>query len=268
VSPNPALVGAPVTFDGSGSADASHSIAKYEFDLDGDGAFERDNGAQATTSQTYPVPGTYNVGMRVTDSLGQSATTTVPLHVNALPTLGKQFGVSINKGAQYTRSPDVTVTATFPVTITSMLFSNDGGFFAPAVFAPLPEVKWKLDSSGPERLPKTIYVRFLTSLIPSETFQDDIILDEIPPKVSQAAVSAPPAAATVVRAAKLKTWKVKVKATDSNSGVASVQVTANKKKPGKPLKYKTKLTVKSAARPKFVRARDRAGNFSTWKKAH
>ena len=28
-----------------------------------------------------------------------------------------------------------------------------------------------------------------------------------------------------------------------------------------------KLTVKLAARPKFVRARDRAGNFSAWKKA-
>jgi hypothetical protein len=43
-------------------------------------------------------------------------------------------------------------------------------------------------------------------------------------------------------------------------------VTANKKKPGKLLKYKRRLTVKLGTRPKFIRARDRAGNFSAWKK--
>jgi hypothetical protein len=37
--------------------------------------------------------------------------------------------------------------------------------------------------------------------------------------------------------------------------------------PGKALKYKKKFTVKAAKRPKWVRARDRAGNWSKWKKA-
>jgi hypothetical protein len=46
-----------------------------------------------------------------------------------------------------------------------------------------------------------------------------------------------------------------------------VQLTSNKKKPGKLLKYKKKLTVKSAKRPKWVRARDKAGNYSRWRKA-
>jgi hypothetical protein len=161
------------------------------------------------------------------------------------------------------------VTATFPTAITSMLFSNDGGFFAPTIFPPKTEVDWTLDSSGPERLPKTIYVRFLTGQIPSETFQDDIILDEIPPVVQQAAVTpiAAPASALAARASKSKKWKVKVKARDSNSGVGKVQVTANKKKPGKLLAYKRTLTVTSPTRPKYVRARDKAGNLSKWKKA-
>jgi len=204
----------------------------------------------------------------VTDSLGQSAIASANLVVNLLPALGKQFGVSINHGAQYTRTPKVVVTASFPASISSMLFSNDGGFFAPTIFPPKTAVDWTLDSSGPERLPKTIYVRFLTGQIPSETFQDDIILDEIPPVVQQAAVvpRAAPAGALAARASKTAKWKVKVKAKDSNSGVSRVQVTANKKKPGKLLIYKTRLTVKSATRPKYVRARDRAGNFSKWRK--
>jgi hypothetical protein len=161
------------------------------------------------------------------------------------------------------------VTATFPPAITNLLFSNDGGFFTPTLFPPKAEVDWTLDSSGPERLPKTIYVRFLTGPIPSETFQDDIILDEIPPVVQQAAI-APTAGSSAARAArtsKTKKWKVKVKATDSNSGVGGVQITADKASPGKLLKYASTLTVKSAKRPKYVRARDKAGNFSKWKTA-
>jgi hypothetical protein len=57
-----------------------------------------------------------------------------------------------------------------------------------------------------------------------------------------------------------------VKATDSNSGVQGLQVTENKRKPGKVLAYKRKLSLKGAAKPKFLRARDRAGNLSSWKK--
>ena len=93
--------------------------------------------------------------------------------------------------------------------------------------------------------------------------------DERPPVVQQASVSpaAGAAAARTAAVAKLAKWKVKDKAYDSNSGVGFIQVTANKKKPGTALKYKTKLVVKSAKRPKWVRARDRAGNWSKWKLA-
>jgi hypothetical protein len=73
--------------------------------------------------------------------------------------------------------------------------------------------------------------------------------------------------ATARTAKAAKKWKVTVKAADSNSGVGSVQVTANKRKPGKLLRYAKKLTIKSATRPKYIRARDKAGNFSAWKKA-
>jgi hypothetical protein len=270
VSPNPALVGRAVTLDASGSTGAGQALAKFEWDLDGDGSFERDTGTAATTTETYNAPQDHPVSVRVTDAVGASAIQTAQLKVNAAPPLGAQFGVTINNGAQFTRTPDVTVTANFPASTTSMLFSNDGGFLAPSVFPPAKSVKWKLDSSGPERLPKTIYVRFLAGTIPSETFQDDIILDEVPPTVQQAVVTpaAGAAATDAARSAAAKRkWKVRVKAKDSNSGVGRIQVTSNKKKPGPLLRYKRKLTVKSAKRPKWVRARDRAGNYSKWRKA-
>jgi hypothetical protein len=268
VSPNPALVGRPVTLDASASSGAGQALAKFEWDLDGDGSFERDTGTAATTTETYNSPQDHPVGVRVTDAVGAVATQAAQLKVNASTPLGSQFGVTINNGAQFTRTPNVTVTANFPASTTSLLFSNDGGFLAPSVFPPAKSIKWKLDSSGPERLPKQIYVRFLAGTIPSETFQDDIILDETPPTVQQAVVT--PAAGSsqaAARAAAKPKWKLRVKAKDSNSGVARIQVTANKKRPGKLLRYKRRLTVKSAQRPKWVRARDRAGNYSRWRRA-
>jgi hypothetical protein len=202
----------------------------------------------------------------VTDTAGQSGTASVPLRISDAPVAGGQIGVSINKGAQYTNKPAVTLTIVAPASTTSLLVANDGGFAAALPFQVANEIAWKLDSSGPERLPKTVYLRFLTGPFASPNFTDDIILDERPPVVSSASVVGAPPAASGATASKLKTYKVKVKATDSNSGVGFVQVTANKRKPGKLIKYKTKVSVKLASRPKFLRARDRAGNFSKWKK--
>ena len=264
IAPNPALVGNTVTFDGSASADDAHTIARYEWDLDGDGSYEVDGGATSTAGRSYASAQTVNVGLRVTDSTGLTGESRQDLRVNALPPLGSQFGVSINRGAQYTRSANVTVTANFPASTTSLLFSNDGGFFTPQTFTPAREVKWKLDSSGPERLPKTIYVRFLIGNFPSETFQDDIILDERPPVVSQSTLV--PQRPGVASASALRRWTLRVRARDSNSGVAGVQITANKRKPGRLLRYRRTMRVRSPVRPRFVRARDKAGNNSRWKR--
>lgn len=266
IAPNPVLVGRTVTFDASGSSGADQTpLTKYEWDLDGDGSFERET-ATATTSHAYSTPQTVQIGLRVTDAAGATAVATGSLQVSALST-ASQFGVTINNGAQFTRTPNVTVTSSFPSFTTTFLFSNDGGFLAPATFPALKTTKWKLDSSGPERLPKTIYVRFLAGGIVSETHQDDIILDEIPPRVQQATV-APAAAASsalATAAATRRRWNVRVRARDSNSGVSHVQVTAVKRRPGRAIKYKRKLRVRSAKRPRWLRARDRAGNWSRWK---
>ena len=264
ISPNPALAGRTVMLDASAASDPS-GISRYEWDLDGDGAFETDAGGAATTSRLYAVPTTVSISLRVTDGSGKTATSTQSLKVTAPSGAQNLLGVSINEGAQYTRDPNIVLTVKPPPTASAFLVSNDGGFFAPATFPAAPTIKWKLDSSGPERLPKTVYLRFQMGPIVSDNYTDDIILDEIPPVVQSASLASA-ASPRGASAATAKTYTVKVKAKDSNSGVGKVQVTANKRKPGKAIAYKAKVKVKSGSKPKFVRAQDRAGNVSAWKK--
>ena len=264
ISPNPALVERTVTFDGSASSDSS-GIVRYEWDLDGDGAFETDGGATPTTTRSYAAPASVAITLRVTDATGKQSTATQTLKVTQPGSAASLLGISINSGAQFTNTPNVKLLVKPPTTASSIVVSNDGGFLVPATFPAAASIDWKLDSSGPERLPKTVYARFMLGPIISETYTDDIILDEIPPVVQSAAL-APSGPSRAASAARAKTYVVKVRAKDSNSGVAKVQVTANKKKPGKLLAYKSKIAVKSPKRPKYVRAQDRAGNFSGWKK--
>ena len=51
-------------------------MAKYEWDFDGDGSYETDGGAGATTSHIFEGAGSHQVGLRVTDDEGTTATTT------------------------------------------------------------------------------------------------------------------------------------------------------------------------------------------------
>jgi PKD repeat protein len=84
--PNPAAVGVAVAFDATASADTGGTIAKYEWDFDGDGTFETDSLADATTDHIYAASGLYFVGLRVTDNDGSSTTAFRSVRVNAAPT--------------------------------------------------------------------------------------------------------------------------------------------------------------------------------------
>ena len=77
------MTGQTVTFSGSGSTDQDGTIAKYEWDLDANGTFERNTGATPTTTTTYATTGTRNVVLRVTDNGGKTATATLPVTVNS-----------------------------------------------------------------------------------------------------------------------------------------------------------------------------------------
>ncbi len=92
VAPNPAAIGAAVTFNGSASADAgTGTIAKYEWDLDGNGTFETDTGTTSSAARTYTAARSYAVQLRVTDNDGGSDTAFQTLRVNAPPSADFAF---------------------------------------------------------------------------------------------------------------------------------------------------------------------------------
>jgi glucose/arabinose dehydrogenase len=71
-----------VNFSGASSTDPDPGATlSYAWDLNGDGAFT--DSTSATPSFTYTTPGTYNVGLRVTDNGGFSNTTTLQIRAGA-----------------------------------------------------------------------------------------------------------------------------------------------------------------------------------------
>jgi Concanavalin A-like lectin/glucanases superfamily/PKD domain len=117
-----------VAFNGSGSTDPDGTVAKYEWDLDGDGTYETSTGATSTTSKSFAAAGAVTVGLRVTDNLGLTATTTRALTVqNRAPV------------ASFTATPNpLTVggTATFNASASS---DPDGT---------VTKYEWDLDANG------------------------------------------------------------------------------------------------------------------------
>jgi 6-phosphogluconolactonase (cycloisomerase 2 family) len=166
------------------------------------------------------------------------------------------LSVQINGGDQYTNDPDVELTIEHvnPGLSDGILVSNDGGFPASASTRfdydrASDKYPWTLASSGPERLAKTVYVRSPTWS--TETATDSIILDERPPSVDSAVVAK---------------RKLTVRAHDNLSGVARMQVTRNRSKPGAWRVYRRTVRLpKSGTR--YVRVRDRARNSSHWRRA-
>jgi YD repeat-containing protein len=109
-SPNPATTGQTVTFDASASNDPDGSIAKYEWDLDGNGSYETDTGTTKTTTKSYTAAGTVNVGLRVTDADGMTATKTVPVFVNGTGTTYPQRVLATGGLDHYWRMGETTGT--------------------------------------------------------------------------------------------------------------------------------------------------------------
>ena len=236
------LTGAMVTF--TASAFDGVAIGSWEWDFDGDGAYETAGGR--TASHVFTAAGIHTVGVRVTDTAGNRRTESVKVQVTPASPAGV-IGVSINNGARFTNSVHVTLNLRWAPFAESALISNDGGFFGPASLPVAPEVEWVLDSSGAERLPKTVYVRFPGGS--DATFQDDIILDETAPRISLARV---------------RGRRLSVRADDATSGVATLQLARDRRRPAKPVAFRRALRVKT--RPRYVRVTDVAGNRSAWRR--
>ncbi len=71
------VIGSPITFNGSASfsPNPGGSIALYEWDLDGNGTFETSSGSSSTVQHIWATPYSGQIGLRVTDNKGLTATT-------------------------------------------------------------------------------------------------------------------------------------------------------------------------------------------------
>ncbi|MDQ6526166.1 hypothetical protein RB608_21285 [Nocardioides sp. LHD-245] len=180
-------------------------------------------------------------------------------------------GISINAGAQYTNSRHVTLKVVWPAYYRDgMIIDNDGGFAnfqSPELAATVP---WTLVGSGDEKLPKTVYVRFVRvdpsfsgTTYSEQTFTDDIVLDLTSPVVKAATSTS--SRGPVAQRLAARRYKVRVRATDKVSGVAQVQFATKKAHPRGLRKFDRKAFVLKKA-PRFVRVVDLAGNYSAWKR--
>jgi hypothetical protein len=159
-------------------------------------------------------------------------------------------GISINGGAQYTNDRDVHVHVVWPLGANTLLLSNDGGFAGSEPTPVVEDAPWRLESSGAERFPKTVYARFDGE---TQTFTDDIVLDETAPTLLSATFAAKS--------------RVSIAARDRTSGLRWYQLTSRKAHPGKRHRFHRTVRYKGRPRKLYVRVFDRAGNGSRWVRA-
>lgn len=114
---NPITATAPATvnFNGSGS-DPGGSIAKFEWDFNGDGAYDFSSTTTASTTFRYESPGIFIAALKVTDNSGLTGIDTVDITVNLPVTLSLSADTCrpLQGG---TISVNTTQGATAPVTI-------------------------------------------------------------------------------------------------------------------------------------------------------
>jgi hypothetical protein len=217
---------------------------------------------------------TYYYRVEATNSFG-TATGEIRSFTTARP-----VGVTINSAAEFTNKKSVVLSVTGAAGSVSAIVSNDGGFGAAETFTLVDgsaEINWTLISSRDERLPKQVYVKFVSRFgTQSSNYQDDIILDTTAPVLSTAtavAAAAPETAVSVasVRSAKKNGARITVRASDANSGIGSVEMRSGASRKATSVKYanpKAKsqtLTVNTKAKTLQVRVIDRAGNPSPWR---
>ncbi len=260
-APNLALTGDTVNFDASGTGGLAKT--RYEWDLDGDGTFEVDTGSTPRTSRMYLEPGQVEAGVRVTNAIGLSDITTVPVVAKLRPPPGG-VGVTINHGAEFTNDPNVTLSPVWPAYTTTLRVAGDGGFQDSAGFEVGEEIPWTLPSSSPDQ---TVYVRFDGN---APNYTDDIVLDQKAPTVERARIVEGGKEASANRRSThrgKRTYRLRVRADDDVSGVSEIQVTSFKRHPGDWRSFDSTPKFRSNGHKVFVRVRDRAGNESDWRRA-
>jgi murein DD-endopeptidase MepM/ murein hydrolase activator NlpD len=161
------------------------------------------------------------------------------------------FGITINDGALYTNSENVTARVSAP-NVTQMRLSNDGGYNDNGWMSYQTTTGWTISTFGNYVLPRFVYVWFRDAEgIVYGAYMDDIIYDPIPPEGSIA----------------LFEWEdsalLYLFATDDNSGVAEMRISEDPTFANVEWQeYEQFLAWERTGNPVYAQFRDRAGNMS------
>lgn len=174
-------------------------------------------------------------------------------------------GVSIDCGARFTEKPAVVLCIQPPEGAERMVVSNDGGFTGTTAVPVARRSAWMLDSTGPTRLPKTVYIRFEGPGVNREvTYTDDIILDETKPEVVSSELV--PVAGEAARVSRPVRYVLRVRARDSQSAIARLRIAIGDRALP-PQDFANRVVLPTRSKEVRVRVRDRAGNWSGWRAA-
>ena len=229
------------------------------------------NGALTCDGQMLKEGTTYYFQAETINTLGTTKSEIITVSTTKTPS------ISVNGGDLYTNSPKVKISLTIPDSTTSFVLSNDGGFVKGTTFTTSQTtVDWTLATNGSERLPKTVYVRFIKAVGDAVTLTDDIVLDTTAPALTDVSATSSSDTEGAVSVAsvrgKLKSGvKMLVKASDTNSGIGRIEVRTSAKSKTTKIQYsnpKAKaqtVRLKTASKSLQVRVIDRAGNSSKWK---
>jgi hypothetical protein len=208
---------------------------------------------------------------------GQQATTNISYNVVGPTPPPGQVGVLIDDGDYATNNRNVRIGLVWPTGARQVLISNDGGFGATGNARTLPvseEVPWTLQSGGSDRLPRTVYVRFLGAGVDLLTFTDTIVLDTTAPAIQHAIVIGSGRSTSASRA-KLRTFRVLLRATEPISGISAAQLSTTRsagqqvtlRDPSKRgiTRLDSILRVRMARQPHYIRVLSAAGTWSKWR---
>lgn len=247
-----------VTLDASGSSDPGGQIAAYEFDLDGNGSYETtSSGPRLQTTLT--TVGDHVLGVRVVDRVGLTATATDRVTGETVNGPGSHEAfVTINDGAEYTRTLKVSLTINPPPRsgAQTMIVANDGMPDQSLRRAVTRRMTWPLAGGDGLRDRRTVYVTFYNAAA-AQVFNgrvtDDILYDPKAPTIT---------AATLRLSAKRRAT-LTIKAKDAGSGLAGFQLRAGRRAVGHGTRIKRRTTVrlKGQIRDRVtLLVKDKAGN--------
>jgi len=239
-------------------------------------SFSASDSSTGTTTTGTTTTGTTTTTTPTTTAT-TSTTTTATSSGSPVPPPG-YVGVSIDGGVFATDSRSIELDLVWPAGATSALISNNGGFNSAGrteTVALAPEVPWTLEYTGSDRLPKTVYVRYLGAGIDTENFTDDIILDEETPSISEATLLPPTSSrSTQGLTARIRSYRLRVVAAENLSGISEVETSLERKNglvtslahAGRQglLKLDKVITVTGIAAPRYTRVRSAAGKWSRW----